>query len=194
MTGPVVGFTGLAGSGKSTAAMHLIRRRGFSRVRFAGPLKEMLRALGLHEDHIDGHLKEEPCKLLCGKTPRWAMQTLGNEWGRELIGPDVWVNSWRERVLDEWDGDPIVADDIRYENERDAVRAMGGIVIRVARMGQVSESDHPSETGDFEVDHGIIAASVPVLLDEVDLIVEKYIRDRSWSNTAALPPMMEQRR
>jgi hypothetical protein len=48
-------------------------------VKFAGPLKSMCMALGLTEAHIEGHLKEVPCELLCGQTPRHAMQTLGTE-------------------------------------------------------------------------------------------------------------------
>jgi hypothetical protein len=60
----IIAFTGLAGSGKSTAAKHLCTRHGFERVRFAGPLKDMMRALGLTEREIEGDRKESPCALL----------------------------------------------------------------------------------------------------------------------------------
>src|SRR4051794_965130 len=60
----IIAFTGLAGSGKSTAAHHLVNRRGFQRVRFAGPLKAMMASLGLTHEQIEGAEKESPCALL----------------------------------------------------------------------------------------------------------------------------------
>ncbi|MCW1993497.1 hypothetical protein [Bradyrhizobium diazoefficiens] len=40
----VIGLKGLIGSGKTTVARHLIENHGFVRGRFAGALKDMLRA------------------------------------------------------------------------------------------------------------------------------------------------------
>lgn len=60
----VIGIAGLARSGKSTAAAHLVKNHGFVRVRFADPLKAMARALGLNEEEVDGDLKEKPCANL----------------------------------------------------------------------------------------------------------------------------------
>lgn len=41
----VIGLTGLCGSGKSTVANYLVRAHGYTRLSFAGPVKEMLRTL-----------------------------------------------------------------------------------------------------------------------------------------------------
>ena len=90
----IIGLTGLAGSGETTVARHLMGMHGFVRHRMAEPLKSMLKALGLTEQQIDGDLKEVPCELLGGKTPRHAMQTLGTEWGRDLISQNLWVKAW----------------------------------------------------------------------------------------------------
>jgi hypothetical protein len=149
----LIGLCGYAKSGKSTAAHHLVETRGFWRVPFAGPLKAMLQAAGLSQEHTDGHLKEVPCDLLCGHTPRHAMQTLGTEWGRAL-GTDLWVNLWRikvERLMKA--GDPVIVDDVRFPNEADAIRALGGKVIKIERPGIERPSSHASEALDFEVDH-----------------------------------------
>ena len=86
----LLGIHGKAGSGKSTAAQVLIDG-GFKRVKFADPLKNMLRAIGLTDQHIEGDLKEVPCDMLLGQTPRHAMQTLGTEWGRGCIGGEFWT-------------------------------------------------------------------------------------------------------
>lgn len=156
-----IGFCGPAGAGKSTAAEHLVKHWRFSRVRFAGPLKAMLLALGLDPDQVDGDRKEEPSPLLCGRTPRQAMQWLGTEWGRQLIGDGFWIAAWQaavERIPHDrpWrrGANLIVADDVRYANEAKAIRDRGGLVVRIERPGAGSASGHAhaSERQDFVPD------------------------------------------
>jgi hypothetical protein len=143
----IIAFTGLAGAGKSTAAMHLVKSLGFERVRFAGPLKDMMRALGLSEREIDGDLKEKPCDLLGGKTPRYAMQTIGTEWGRDLIDSDLWIRAWQNSISRVPTGVNVVVDDCRFPNEAKAVGSAGGILVRVDRPHVWSSSaNHSSES------------------------------------------------
>ena len=53
------------------------------------------------------------------------MQTLGTEWGRECIGPEVWVDVWKSNVQKWLDGGlNVVVDDMRFPNEWDAVKAL----------------------------------------------------------------------
>lgn len=137
----LVGLCGLNGAGKSTAAGELIVRHRFVHHPLAGPLKDMLEALGLSDHQLNGSLKEVPCDLLMGKTPRHAMKTLGIEWGRDWIGDDFWLNAWREGLPV---GQPVVVDDVRFENEAQAIRDLGGVVIEIKRPG-LEPSDHRSE-------------------------------------------------
>lgn len=139
----VVALTGAAGSGKSTAAEYLIRHHGYERVKFAGPLKDMCRAIGLTEDHIEGHLKEVPCDMLCGKTPRYLMQAVGTELGRNLIGEDFWILLWLHRVVG---AKRVVVDDCRFPNEAGAVRSLGGVIIKLEGRGGIA-GGHESEKG-----------------------------------------------
>jgi hypothetical protein len=139
----VIGVTGLAGSGKTEVAKHLRDKYGFARIRFTDPLKKMMRALGLTTRHVDGDLKEKPCALLDGQTPRWAMQTIGTEWGRKLISENIWVKAWEKtarKALKK--GTSVVADDVRFQNEVDAIYALGGVMIRVDRPGHVVAAAH----------------------------------------------------
>lgn len=151
----IIGFTGYAGSGKSTAAQILIRKHGFTLVKFAGSLKQMARCLGLGEREIEGDLKEVPHPLLCGKSPRQFMQLLGTEFGREMIGQDLWVRvamAGAARALDQ--GGRVVIDDVRYPNEVAAIRDMGGRVLRISRPGVGPVNGHTSESpppGDLDV-------------------------------------------
>lgn len=149
----IVAFTGLAGSGKSTAALHLVEQ-GWTRVRFAGPLKAMMAALGLTQDEIEGSRKEVPCDLLAGKTPRYAMQTIGTEWGRDIIAPDLWIRAWRAALPA---AGSVVVDDCRFKNEAEAVTAAGGFLIRVSREGAgAGAAGHSSEA---------LCASLPAITE-----------------------------
>jgi hypothetical protein len=158
----LIGLAGLAGVGKSTVALHLVKRRGFERYRMAGPLKEMARQLGLTHDQIDGANKEEPIDWLDGVTPRHIMQTLGTEWGRNLIHRDMWIRIAERRVKGMmaggdtglFRGDNVVIDDIRFENEVEMVHRLGGKVYRIIGRppSLFTVAQHISEAQDFKVD------------------------------------------
>ena len=145
----VIGISGPAGSGKSTAADLLIERHGYVRVKFAAPLKAMCRAVGMSEEQIEGSLKEVPSRLLQGRTPRYVMQTLGTEWGRKTIGENLWIDLWTDSVsacLDQ--GGRVVCDDVRFANEALAVLKLGGAIYRLQGRGGIPGA-HESERGDF---------------------------------------------
>lgn len=144
----IIGIAGYAGSGKSTVADWLVKEHNFERIKFADGLKDMLRALGLSESWIEGELKEEPCPLLLGRSPRHAMQTLGTEWGRACIGEDFWVNYWTMRVRGRLATSRcfgVVVDDVRYPNELEAVQNLSGVAWWVSRPGVRPSSYHSSE-------------------------------------------------
>lgn len=144
---PVVAFTGVAGSGKSTATKYLVEQHGYTLVKFAGPLKDMMRVVGLTEEEIEGPLKEKPCNLLAGKSPRHAMQTLGTAWGRDCIGEHFWLRLWQERVREVVGlGNRVVVDDCRFPNEAQAIRKLGGDIFKIDGRGGIA-GGHVSERG-----------------------------------------------
>lgn len=162
----VIGLCGYAGSGKTTVADHLVENHCWARHGFAKPLKDMLHALGLGYEHTNGRLKETPCDILGGKTPRFAMQTLGTEWGREMISPDLWVNAWLVTMPRHAPG--IVAEDVRFPNECLAIRKLGGLIVEIARPGK-EQGSHPSEVIDFQSDRIVLnSGSIRELQDRVD--------------------------
>lgn len=171
---PVLAFTGLAGAGKSTASRYLVERYGYKLVKFAGPLKDMCRAIGLTEEQIEGHLKEAPSPMLQGKTPRYAMQTLGTQWGRDCIGKSFWVSLWGQRVLElTGQGHRVVVDDCRFPNEAAAIRTLGGDIIAIAARGGI-ESTHESESGIGTDPDAVLANSGSI--EELHQKIEEVIR------------------
>ena len=149
---PVVALCGVKGSGKSYCAKYLSEKYGYQVIKFASPIKDMLRALGLTNDQLEGNMKEASTSLLCGHSARWAMQSLGTEWGRKCIDENFWVNLWvrkAERSLGL--GLPVVVDDLRFSNEAQAVRDLDGLILQVLKEGENFDG-HQSEVIDFESD------------------------------------------
>lgn len=145
----IIGLTGYAGSGKSTAAAVLVDL-GWSQRKFAAPLKAMLRAMldiqgvppDVVERMIEGDLKERCSVMLGGKTPRHAMQALGTEWGRMRLADSIWIEAAMRTV----DSKGLtVFDDCRFPNEAEAIRVRGGVVVRIERPGVGPINGHVSE-------------------------------------------------
>lgn len=178
----LIAFCGVAGSGKSTAAKYL-QKQGYRRERFAGPLKAMMAALGCTEAEIDGDRKEIPCDLLGGATPRHAMQTLGKEWGRDLIHPDLWLNAWKNAVKAK--AGPVTCDDCRFPNETAAIREMGGIIVRIERAGVAVSSTHVSEN--YELPFDVTIRNDGTEADLADAI-EALLRNWTWAKAANESP------
>ena len=132
----LVGLMGAKGSGKSTFAQLLVEDYGFMRLSFGRALKDMLRPLGVSEKDLNGDAKESPHPGLDGKTPRYALQTLGTEWGRDMISPRLWENVVYRDINAIWREKPearIVIDDVRFRTEVNGVHERGGAVMCLRR-------------------------------------------------------------
>lgn len=143
--GTLIGLAGEKGSGKSTIASYLVRNYNFVELSYAAPLKEMLAVLGFSKRALYGpsEAREEVHPLL-GFSARKAAQTLGTEWGRAL-NPDLWgllLEERAQKLLDR--GRRVVVSDVRFGNEMQRIRDLGGVVWRVKRH-ELSGDLHESE-------------------------------------------------
>lgn len=168
----LIGVYGKARSGKDTAAEYLAARMQLTKTSFAEPIKQMLKA------GFGDHFHEGDRSGICpetGKSYREMMQTLGTEWGRHLMHPDLWVRmvakQWndmkviRSQMSEEawklYKGPKgLVVSDVRFRSEASWIRSSGGIVIDVYGRGgdtTVGIPGHISEAGlaPWEVDLGV---------------------------------------
>lgn len=142
----LVGLVGRARVGKDTAAAFLEDRHLLQQFAFANPVKEMLTSV-FGDLFYDGD-REAPIEWL-GKSPRQLMQTLGTEWGRQCVHPDLWVllahQEWLacQRNLSKG----MVVSDVRFDNEARWIKDQGGILIEIRRKAATQVAPHVSEAG-----------------------------------------------
>jgi hypothetical protein len=151
----LIGLCGAAGAGKNTVADFLSDSGGctFMQIAFADPLYECVSTItGLPVARLkDRELKETVIPWL-EKSPRQLLQTLGTEWGRGTVHPEIWIRIAMERASQHMAvGRCVVVTDVRFDNEAQAIVDAGGEVWRVARPGWRCLVDdaasHPSEAG-----------------------------------------------
>ena len=141
----IIGIAGRARSGKDTIANFILTMQGGYRYSFADPIRNMLKALGIDLSHPYWLENKENIIPVLGASPRRLMQTLGTEWGRKLINPDLWLIMATQHFAQQGPG--MIIADIRFENEAKWVRNNGGIVIHVDRPNIQKVEDHVSEQG-----------------------------------------------
>jgi hypothetical protein len=147
-----IGLTGRAGVGKDTVADYLVANHGFRKYSLAGPLKEMLKVIGVDCDNRE--TKELPHPVF-GVSPRRMAQTLGTEWMRDCVATDGWLrvaDRYVEEIRrvnahndDQTYCEGVVFSDVRFENEAEFIRERGTL-IHVLRDVAAVEA-HPSEVG-----------------------------------------------
>jgi hypothetical protein len=159
----IIGIHGHAGSGKTTAALHLMESKQSTYIEaFADSLKDACAALfGLDSEFFYDEAAKEQLIEFWGITPRMMAQFVGTELVRqhmwELIpGADntFWIKRLEGKLLgvledaDYTNEDVVVIPDVRFQNEYDWVIANGGIVLHLTRDGadgNIGISNHKSE-------------------------------------------------
>ena len=140
----IIGFVGLIGAGKDTAADYLVNTHGFRRDSFANTLKDAVAyVFGWDRTLLEGRTKEarewreqvDPWwaeRLNMPKlTPRWILQYWGTEVCRHGFHDDIWIASLENKMRKTKDN--IVISDVRFPNEIKSIHNAGGQVIRVKR-------------------------------------------------------------
>lgn len=180
----ILGVLGQAGAGKDTTADYLVSQYGFVKIGLADPLKRICREVfGFSDEQLWGssNMRNGPdlryplggsSPIKGHLTPRFALQTLGTEWGRRCY-ENTWVDygiRMAQKILAEgWRYTPqrgvfkesffkrfmadrpigVVFSDIRFSNEVNAIRRLaGGYVVRIRRPGKDGEVgilNHASE-------------------------------------------------
>jgi len=144
----IIGLTGYAQSGKDTVANILVEKYGYKKIAFADKIRDFLYAMnplvacspsGYLQGLVDlvgwDKAKQEP-------QVRMLLQNVGVA-AREVIAEDIWIISALANVGVD---DKIVIADVRFENEAEILKSLGGQIWRVKRLGVEAVNRHISET------------------------------------------------
>jgi hypothetical protein len=138
----IIGILGFINSGKGTFADLLVKNHGFTKLSFADSLKDAISAIfGWQRNLLEGDTAESrefretkdewwSDKLGRDFTPRLALQLMGTEAMRDGLHPNIWIYSL-ERKIGMYNN--VVIADVRFPNEIEAIKNMGGFVVRVTR-------------------------------------------------------------
>jgi hypothetical protein len=183
----IIGLGGHARSGKDTVAAYLIERYGFVRYAFADAVRTAALALDpiiytIPSFYVNG--APEPVRLSeivaadgwedakAMPEVRRTLQRFGM--GVRDIDPAFWIKATMAQLADETR--PVVVTDVRFPNEVEAVRARGGLFVRVRRPGATGNG-HISEHAN---DH--IAADVEInnagSLADLAATIERTLAER----------------
>lgn len=158
----IIGLTGRAFSGKDTVGRYLAIAHNFACIAFADPIRDALTAALYLDPRVFRPEHKEQVIDWIGQSPRQLMQTLGTEWGRNLVKPSLWVDITERRIresLRAGDTD-IVITDVRFPGEAKMIWSLGGVIWRIDRPGAATteRADHPSEHAldGYEVDYRLL--------------------------------------
>lgn len=175
----LIGITGKKRSGKDTIAEYLIKEHGFVDYKFASPIKNLCKDIFLWDDEWVNGAYKETVDSRWGISPREAQQVVGTELFREhlpktlkgfadTIGAGVWCarfQYWYESLPNDVN---VIVSDMRFLNEAEIIKNIGGTLWRVERDGLVSNDTHPSEMEmeSIQVDFKILNNHTLEALDE----------------------------
>lgn len=164
----IIGFGYRAKSGKDTAGQHLVANYGFTRIANADALKEVVSIITGENAH-DPEFKQSPTCL--GVSGGSALQIIGVALRDKF--PDIWIKAsgleQTARFVDR-----VVVTDVRFQNEADAVKSLGGILVRINRPGFAGDSHTSEISGDtIKWDHVIDNVGT---LAEFEAKVDEFIR------------------
>jgi hypothetical protein len=164
----LIGIAGVAGSGKDEVAKRISSKFEMTdRIAFADPLKdEVCKAMGIKREYLEQHKKHF----------RLILQGWGTDYRRKMFGEDYWTRKWLQRIK-ESPAMVVVTPDVRFFNEAQLIRALGGYVFKVVRPNNpASTPTHQSESDldDYlNFDRTIMnTASIERLHVEVDVALE----------------------
>lgn len=153
----IVAFTGKKGSGKSTCSQFLIDA-GYKKVSFAEPLKAAVSIIFGFDDECYDPVKKEKVHEDWNVTPRELLQKIGSEWFRDglkdlvpqiNLKESIWIKIARKKIIELLkNGENVVIDDLRFEDEFEMIKELGGKVIMVCRDENINFTPtHQSENG-----------------------------------------------
>ena len=184
---------GTKGSGKDTSVAHLRSNPRIACYALADPLKQVTRDLfQMSEAQMHDPVVKETVDPRWNRSPRELLQWLGTDCIRDQIDPDFWLKRfvlWYDQVVRDGSVDVVFVTDIRFRNEADMIRRLGGKVVRVVRevSGDTDmTAHHVSETQLDTVIPDVVVRN-DATVDTLQRKIDELMATRCFSATTASP-------
>jgi dephospho-CoA kinase len=149
----IIGIIGTIGSGKSTLASYISQKYGYTEYSFADPLKKIGELFGFTRNQLYGTQAEKlEINDAWGVSGREFLQKVGTELFRDQLNTvlpgiklhkGVWCDIFRYKYTKQ-PGNYVIPD-VRFPDEVETIKGLGGILIRIER--DINEKHtHRSET------------------------------------------------
>lgn len=137
----IIGFTGVAGSGKDTAAIELSKgHTNVDLLAFSKPLKDACAILfGFTEEQLYDPVQKEVMDPKWERTPRYILQWLGTDILRKHINDNIFLMNMSDRIAKS-SADTIIITDVRFDNEAKLIRSLGGTIVKIVRPKVVKDA------------------------------------------------------
>jgi hypothetical protein len=175
----LIGVCGPASSGKDTLSDYIVTQYGGCKYAFADPLKKAAKILfNLTYDQLHGSKKEEIDERW-NLSPRQILQRLGTEGCRDIFSDTIFIT----RMLQDFESyrhlqdGYFVVSDVRFENERNAIRDNGGTVIHIYRENITPANAHVTEQRLVPSDDEFVISnngSINDMIEAVSKIIAKF--------------------
>lgn len=177
-----IGITGKIGSGKTTLAGHLTEKYGYEEYNMALPLKKIGEILGFEKSELWGTQEEKLAVNEFWKVSgRKFLQLVGTELFREQLPKlipsmeKIWVRCFELECKKNPEKRYVIGD-IRFLDEEETIRKLGGCIIKTVRGVKQSEVNlHSSENEldkikpDFTIDNNFFSK------EEVKAILNDFL-------------------
>jgi hypothetical protein len=140
----LISFLASKQAGKDTCGDYLVNKYGFKKDAFAKSLKDICKiACCLSDQQLYGSDEEKNIiDPRWNKSSRQIMQHIGTELFRNGFRDDIWIYSFKLRYNKNIN---TAICDVRFQNEVDCIKDLGGYVIKLVRSNKQSNDMHISE-------------------------------------------------
>lgn len=154
----LIALHGKAGAGKTTVSKIWANEFGFQPTSFAKALKESAAIKFGFPTYLaysqDGKKTVvDPWGITVGEI----LQREGTEATRGYWGDDFWIKRWAGYAMKlmAMDSD-VVVEDVRFDNEAEAVHELGGTVVHIVRPGHVEDGRNPNHASEQPISPHLI--------------------------------------
>lgn len=193
----IIGICGLIGSGKGTVADILVEQHNYEKLSFADKLKDGVSSVfGWNREMLEGDTdesrkwREEADKFWTEETgetitPRLILQLFGTDCMRNGFFDGIWVSLVKQELLKNKQKNYVIPD-VRFENEANMIRSLGGKICQVRRgpdplwfrlykdLGEIPTDVHKSEWAWANVQMDYILSN-DTTLDNLKNLVQDHL-------------------